>query len=370
MYFPVILAITGIVLLTAGIIYQSFVLPAGYNDLPDNNKFHRIKMLFQKLERLLAPSKDSTLFKYLENVSDKLDVDTAASRLWLYKLACFLGTFMLLVMISATNTQILKQSLMGTWWQENSYTYTITKEEYKYNASIYKKVISDIGERNLKKLNTEEKKKAVARELNKGRNSKEDLSGKADALLSAFQNVQKVNSIDIKLLLTCIIAFFLPEIILIIRKLIVGTKYRREAIMLENIFGLLGSIPEYKTNLVLKDMAHATKIFSRQLNHAATLFYTDKNRAFDYLKKSIRERSFTRLVDTIRVYSTVDKKLALTILERNIKEQEEQLLLSAEEDMDIVDVLAFMSVVPILYEVANLMLNPMMDLVFKAFNFI
>jgi len=368
LYIPVILAIAGIIILTAGFIYRTYTLPAGYHDVPDNNRFYRIKRSFERLENFLVPEKNSFMLKYMTNIGYKLDVDIEISRIWIYKLACFFSTFLILILISVTNTQILKQSIMGTWWQENSYTYTITKEEYKYNASVYKEVVSRIGERNLKRLNTEEKKKAVSKELYKS--SKDDLSSKAEALVAAFQNVEVVRAINIKLLLICIISFFLPEIVLLIRKLIVGTKYRREAIMLENVFGLLGSIPDYKTHLIIKDMALATKLFNKQLNHAATLFYTDKNKAFDYLKKSIRERSFSRLVDTIRVYSTVDRKMALTVLERNLKEQEEQLLLSAEEDIDIVDILAFMSVVPILYEVANLMLNPMLDLVFKAFNFL
>jgi len=364
-----LLGLFGVILLISGIIYPTYVLPEDSYNISRDGRFYIAKSLLIKWESFLAPSKSSKLCKILESTANKLDVKITASRLWLYKIICLLVVLAILVMVSFTNISILKQNIMGSWWQENSFLNSISQDEYKYNVLVYKEVLSRIGEKNLKKLSDEERLRKVNEVLYDDKSNNQQLRQKTEAFLNAFQTSENVRVITVNLIIATIIAFFLPEIMLFLRKLILGKKYKGEAIKMENIFSLLGSIEDYKTIYIIKDMAFASKIFSKQLNHAATIFYTDKNKSFEYLKESVKERSFVRLVDTMRIYSTVDKKLAMSILERNLKEQEEQLLLSAEEDMDIVDILAFLSVVPIIYEVANLMLSPMLEVVFQAFNF-
>lgn len=359
----------GLTLLVYGLSYRVYVLPEDFGRY-EGAGFCWIKRLLSRVEKALSPPKNSAVYKTIEKLLTNSGIEMPVSRFWFYKSTCVILTFIILAVVSLTNTNVLKQDIMGSWLQEKSFASTpMTSEEYKYNVSLYKEVVSRIGENNLKKLTDEKKSQKVAAILKEldGRNT---AGSNADGLVKAFNRLEGMRVITINILLSSVAAFFIPEIMLFLRKLIVGKKYKNEAVKMQNIFGLLGSMEDYKTIFILKDMAAASKVFGKQLNHAALIFYTDKTKSFDYLKSAIRERSFVRLIDTMRVYSTVDKKLALTILERNIKEQEEQLLLSAEEDMDVVDILAFLSVVPVLYEVANLLINPMLEVIFNVFNFI
>ena len=370
MKIPVIISAVGIILVVWGVFYPVYVIPDDFYDYGNKNKFNRGKRYISALESFIAPSRNSKIYKLIDKVISIRGIEITVSRFWLYKILCITLAFSFLSIVSATNTNIIRQNIMGSWWQNTDFMDTITAEEYKYNISLYNEVLLRIGERNLRKVRDEEKVEKITWALHEIRGETYVAKGKAEALLSAFNNVENIRVITLNIVLTAIISFFMPEIFLFLRKVIIGKKYQNEAIKMENIFGLLGSMEEYKTICIIKDMAAASKLFSNKLNHAATIFYTDKNKSFEYLKFSIKEKSFTRLVDVMRIYSTVDKKLALSILERNLKEHEEQLLLSAEEDMDVIDILAFISIVPIIYEIANLMLSPMLEVVFKVFDFI
>jgi hypothetical protein len=366
---PVIALFLGIILVIAGAVYPAYSIPLDFYD-KDRKKFTLSRKYITAIEDFIVPPWDSRVYRYLERLVSKFEVDLTIQRLWLCKVLCTVVSFAFLIVVSITNTGILRENIMGSWWQEMGIMNTITPEEYRYNVSLYKEVLSRIGEENLRKISDEEKVAKISQVLQDIKGGNYASNGKGEAFVSAYKNIEGIRVISTNIILIAAISFFIPEILLFLRTIIVGRKYKNEAIKMENIFGLLGSLEDYKTIYIIKDMANASKLFNKQLDHAATIFYMDKNKCFEYLKKSIREKSFIRLVDVMRIYSTVDKKLALTILERNLKEHEEQLLLSAEEDMDVVDILAFMSVIPILYEMANLMITPMMDVIFKVFNFI
>jgi hypothetical protein len=51
-------------------------------------------------------------------------------------------------------------------------------------------------------------------------------------------------------------------------------------------------------------------------------------------------------------------------------ERDESLLITSEESIDFVDLVAFLSIAPLVYELARLMLSPMLDIIYKAFEFI
>jgi len=117
-------------------------------------------------------------------------------------------------------------------------------------------------------------------------------------------------------------------------------------------------------------MAKASRTYRKHLDNCRELFKTEKEQSLQALKASVKNTRFSRLVDILRVYSMTDKKLALQIMERNILEKEEELLMTAEEDIDLVDLIAFISIVPILLQLANLLLKPMLDMIYEAFRFI
>lgn len=361
--------IASLILIICGTVFPAYSIPHDFYK-KDSKKSGSGRKHINALENFIAPDRDSRVYKSLEKLILKLEADITVPRLWLYKVLCTVLSFILLTVVSLTNTNILRENLMGSWWQEIGTMTTITPEEYKYNVSLYKEVVKRIGEKNLRKVSDEERISKITQILHDIKGETNSAKGKAEAFVSAYKNIEGMRVVTTNVILVTVFSFFIPEVLLFIRKIVIGRKYKNEAIKMENIFGLLGTLDDYKTIYIIKDMANASKLFNKQLSHAATIFYMDKNKSFEYLKRAIKERSFLRLVDVMRIYSTVNKKMALSILERNLKEHEEQLLLSAEEDMDVIDILAFLSVVPILYEVANLMLSPMLEVIFKVFSFI
>ncbi len=62
--------------------------------------------------------------------------------------------------------------------------------------------------------------------------------------------------------------------------------------------------------------------------------------------------------------------MAIQILDRETMERDEQMIITAEESIDFIDLVAFLCIVPIVYELARLMLDPMLNMVYKAFDFV
>ena len=46
------------------------------------------------------------------------------------------------------------------------------------------------------------------------------------------------------------------------------------------------------------------------------------------------------------------------------------MLLTADEDVDMMDIIAFVSIIPIVIQITELLLKPIMSTVINAFNFI
>jgi hypothetical protein len=203
-------------------------------------------------------------------------------------------------------------------------------------------------------------------------NYKENGGELIDQLYRLNRTMTRYNNcpFSFQVILLILLSFWLPELVLFIKRLLLGNKYRKEVIKLENIFELHGSIRNFKTIDILEEMAKASRTYRKHLDNCRELFKTEKEQALQALKASVKNTRFSRLVDILRVYSMTDKKLALQIMERNMLEKEEELLMTAEEDIDLVDLIAFISIVPILLQLANLLLKPMLDMIYEAFRFI
>jgi hypothetical protein len=171
------------------------------------------------------------------------------------------------------------------------------------------------------------------------------------------------------LLLWGIGGYLIPDIILFGKMLIYGNKYKHEAIKLENIFELLGGIKELKTYDILTEMAKQGGVYGGILRKCRDKFIVNKEAALEELRMDTRNRRLSRISDSIRVYALSDKDVALQMIERQRIENEEGALITLEEDMDVIDIVAFLSVIPILYQLANMILMPMLDSINKAFGF-
>jgi hypothetical protein len=183
-------------------------------------------------------------------------------------------------------------------------------------------------------------------------------------------NIFTVQVLDYWSLLVIIFSFWLPEAILLTKRLMLASMYRKEVIKLENIFELLGSVRGIKTFDILMEMAKASNVYRKHLTLCMEQFKTDKEEAIKSLKSSVKSTRLAKLADVVRVFSMTDRKLALQILERHRFEQEEDMLITAEEDIDAVDLIAFISIVPVVWILINLLLKPMLDTIFEIFKYV
>ncbi|HEY5586476.1 MAG TPA: hypothetical protein VIK78_18540 [Ruminiclostridium sp.] len=195
------------------------------------------------------------------------------------------------------------------------------------------------------------------------------LEEKTEWFIKTWGQLQKVRVFKYYHILIILLALFLPEFLLILRWLLRGCVYKKEIIMLEYIFGLLARVDGIKTLDIIHQLEKSSKVYAKYLHEFAAIFQYDKKRGFDYLKTR-NIKSLSKMANVLEIYSLSDKEIALQVLEREVMERDESIIITADETIDLIDLVAFLSIVPLVYELARLMLNPMLDVVYKAFEFI
>lgn len=292
--------------------------------------------------------------------------------LYLVKFISLILAAVLVFFIRYTNVDLTRQAIIAkSAASVNVFTGQLSTD-YARNVELYEAIIKKIGEQNLKKLDDNkilEKAGKILPEILKG-SDRSIIEEQAAVFLSTYRKVGSIALFDYWSILAIILSFWLPEAFLLVKRLLLTGMYRKEVIKLENIFELLGSMQCIKTFDILKEMAKASSIYKKHLNGCSEHFITEKEEALESLKANVRNKRFSRLVDVMRVFSMTDRKLAMQILERNRLEQEEDLLITAEEDVDAVDLIAFISIVPVVWLLINLLLKPMLDTIFEVFKYV
>lgn len=327
---------------------------------------------FEAFVNWLTSDGKNGIYRAGQKILYKAEADIDLQTFYFYKFACLLSATVVIIAVRWTNIDVMRISIIAHANSGINLFDTGAPQDYEYNFSLYRAALGRIGEKNMKKLDEAKRLEAVKKALEEegAGDGRVGIEERARTVVRAFNGVSSLKLFDGKVFLAILLSFFLPEMILLLRRVIRGNKYKKEVVKLENIFELLGSIRGFKTVYILREMSKASNVCGGQLKRCEEGFRTDRGKALEELKCSVADRRFSRLADIIRVYSMVDKKLAMEILERNKLEKEEELLLTAEEDIDIVDVIAFASVTPIIFELGNLLMKPMLDMVFQAFDVI
>lgn len=320
----------------------------------------------------MAGSKNSKLNRLCQKAIDKSETNISIQLLYLIKVAVFLLVASLILLIRFTNMEVIKLSIISKSSQAFNVFQEYSVQDYSRNIALYQAVVKRIGEDRLKVLDSggrlEEVRKVLPALLQSS--EKELVEEKASVFVRTYNSVSRVTLFDWKVILVIFSSFWLPELVLLIKGLLLGNMRRKEVIKLENIFELLGSISGFKTINIIEEMCKSSKTYKKQLVSCMEHFKTEKEAALETLKTAVKHGRFGRLVDILRIYAMTDKRLAVQILERNRLEKEEDILLMAEEDIDLVDLIAFISIVPILLQLANLLMKPMLGVIYEAFKFI
>lgn len=375
-YMPILifLLVIGLLLIAAGTVLRAHPNQFRFLNIKDGLTLERVagRKTIQPILSFLSGNKRSRRYRFSQRVIARSETEISVEALYLMKLVSIVAVTVISILVSFTNADVSKLSIMSKPQEGFQIFQDVSTQDYSRNAALYKAVVTRIGEDTLKKLDKAGKLHEIRNSLPSlmGTGEREIIEEKAASIVKSFEAVVKISPFSFQVFLMIISSFWFPELVLFIKELLLGNRYRKEVIKLENIFELLGSIRNYKTIDILEEMAKSSKSYRKHLENCRELFKTEKGQALEALKVSVKNSRFSRLVDILRVYSMTDKKLALQIMERNRLEKEEELLLSAEEDIDLVDLIAFISIVPILLQLANLLLKPMLDMIYEAFRFI
>lgn len=366
--------LVGLFVLIAGLLLRSHPMRLYFGNLlkkkPDMNTL-ATRMPFKPILDFFTRNQSGYLYKLEKQIIDRAESTLTVQSLYLLKVVAFILVLLLVLLVQYTNLGVLKQAVISRPNTVNIFT-SSASEDYKRNADLYIQILKKIGQDTLKKLDNDtilQKVRIVLPEILKA-NSTASVEEQAIIFLAAYRKSDSIPLMDIQSLIIILLSFWLPELVLISKRLLLINLYRKEVVKLENILELLGTVQGIKTIDILVEMAKASQIYRKHLNGCIEKFKVEKEEALELVKGSIHNTRFARLVDVIRVFSLTDRKLAMQILERNRLEQEEEMLITAQEDIDAVDLVAFLSIIPVVYLLINLLLKPMLDTIFEVFKYV
>ncbi len=319
----------------------------------------------------LAGQNNTKVNKFTLKLLELSEAGISIQQVYFLKISCLIVSTALVLILGYTNMAYQEKVIIETSQSGNiPFIERTSSDHSKY--VIYKQVEDELSEiSRFHSAEYQEKYDIVEIVLAKKFNTsdKQFLEENTLWFLKNFDKIQKINLMNSKQIFILISAFFLPELILIIRWLLKGCVYKREIIKLEYIFGMLARVDGIKTLDIIYELEKSSRIYSRYLREFSRIFIYDRKSAFEYLK-SKNAKGLKRMANVLEVYSLADKEIALQTLEREVIERDEAIMITADETVDFIDLVAFLSIIPLVYELARLMLNPMIDMVYRAFEFI
>lgn len=323
-----------------------------------------------KLLDILAHNKENWTNKLTSRILELSEMGISLQQMYFLKLTCVILCTFLIIVVGYTNTNYRVKLIIESSANENAVLY----QDNSYDLSIYllyKQVLAGVNENTLSHASNADKYNLVEREMAVCLNTIDNqlLKEKTEWFLKTWSQVQSVRIFKFYHILIILLALFLPELLLTMRWVLRGCVYKKEIIKLEYIFALLSQVDGIKTLDIIRELEKCSKIYAKILNEFAIIFQYDKKRGFDYLKNR-NIKSLSKLSNVLEIYSLKDKGIALQVLERVVMERDESIIITADETIDFIDLVAFLSIVPLVYELTRLMLSPMLDMVYRAFEFI
>ncbi len=324
----------------------------------------------KKVLDFITNNKGHWFNRFEARVLELSEVGISLRRLYLIKVLCFLLCIVVFSAIRYTNMGYEQRLVIENTEKEESLFYSPQSQDNR-QYYFYRMVLWEVGEDVLENSDDTKMYQLVEEKVAKVLNSsdKHEIEEKAEWFINKWEDTQKIGFFKPGFLWLILISLFLPDIFLVIRWLVKGALYKKEIIKLEYIFQLLARIDGVKTLDIICELEKSSKTYEDGLRQFAVIFRYDKKKGFDYLKNK-NVKSLSKFADIMEIYSLHDKEVALQILDREAMERDEAIIMVADETLDFIDLIAFISIVPLVYELARLMLNPMLDMVYKAFEFI
>lgn len=369
--------VTGFILIISGICFKPMVISKGQDKKKLNKSEKSLKGALENITNkkilkaflnYLAHNKELQINRFATRVLELSEAGISLQQLYFLKIAALLICTLLVMLINYSNTnyqikKLILSSEKTLLSQDNSY------DESKY--ILYKQIVESVGIGKLSEAGDTQKYYLVKEAMTDRLKTSEEylIEDKTEWFVKTWKEVHKIQAISNQGIVCILLAPFLPEIILIFIWLLRGCIYKKEIIKLEYIFELLARVAGIKTSDIIFELEKSSKIYSKYLHEFRIMFQYDKKSAFGYLKGS-NVKSLSRLATVLEIYSQSDRELALQILDREVMERDEALIITSEESIDFIDLVAFLSIAPLVYELARLMIDPMLGVIYKAFEFI
>jgi len=366
--------LAGLALLLAGLLIRVYPVRLQFHNLIKHMRVNTLAsgMPFKPILDFFTRNRSGYLYKLEKRIIDRAESTLTVQSLYLIKAATFVLVLLLVLLVRYTNLGVMKQAIISRPADTVNFFTGTAAADYKRNADLYMQVLKKIGQDALKQMDDDailQKARSILPGILKN-SSTDTVNEQAKVFLAAYRKTSSIPLMDTQSIIIILVSFWLPELVLISKRLLLVNLYRKEVVKLENILELLGTVQGIKTIDILKEMAKASRIYRKHLNRCVEQFKVEKEAALESVRGSIHNTRFARLVDVIRVFSLTDRKLAMQILERNRLEQEEEMLITAQEDIDAVDLVAFLSIIPVVYLLINLLLKPMLDTIFEVFKYV
>lgn len=374
---PVITCLMGCILALLGVLYRPVKTSEEVKDKAGGGSMliyiDRILGLrcISTAMNLIVKNKSFFINRYLAKLLELSEAGINIKQFYLIKFIVLILTAALASAVIHSNAIYNTRMIIETSGNESIFTAIGTSTFHKPDYKLYRQIYAKVDSKSLLRRSYPEQNimvREVVAQIIDSCDSK-DINETAIWFLNIFSNTEANVRIHMEYILWILGSFCFPDLLLFIRWLIIGSVYKREVVKLEYVFELLARVDGMKTIDIVKQLEKSSKIYSKYFCEFLQIFIFDKRRAFTLLKgKNIK--SLSRLSGILEVYSMTDKEIAMQILEREIMERDEAILLTIDENIDFIDIIAFLSIVPIVYELARLILNPMLDMVYRAFELV
>ena len=321
--------------------------------------------LVGKIAKWLTDNRNNPMIKMSNKLLERSEVTLSLYQLYVIKLTSIVLAFLVIISINFTNLQYQKnyiiQGSTAALQMDVSETNVISKLEPSSRKMLYEDILIITQHNNSASITAE-----IARILGVDNNTALVYEDWYKQVKIGVDSLKVLKLSDLILLL---IASFGWDLLLLIIWVLRGYARKQEIIRLEYVFQQLSNVEGVRTTEVIQELVAASKVYKKQLSNFYQIFISDKRRAFIELKGLGENTSLCKLAEVLEIYSLNDHQVAMEILDRAILERDEAALITAEETLDFVDIFAFISIAPLVYEIARLMLSPMLELIYKAFEY-
>lgn len=335
--------------------------------------------IFKKLiDAILPPAEDREYRKNERLISDS-GYNISMRSLYLLKVIVPIVLLIVFLSIYFINRQVYVDAIITDSMDKNievlgssnvnekAQTNEDKREIDRAKKDTYDIVDNFVDARLLKNENAIEAKQAIQEALLRNNLATEsNVYYQTEEMYNKMLRVEDAKKIDpikiVFMFLISLVGFAIPDLFLILARMIRYQSFDNEVIALEMLTILVGSIENVTVKEILRILSLNSKAFKKNFEKALLEYPIDFEQALINLGDSSKNKDFQALVSTLRQCATADKYSALQTLQRRRISRKEYRKLMEEKKIETKMYIAFIMLLPVLFFMAKLLLSPWQDL--------